>query len=235
MSESQRLRWWQEENHASQSAQEASKRLAVSATSVGPENIPVSVRSSEAASTEEELDTWAELEAEALRRSLQIKNEEAESISFCLDTSIALRQNRRSVWDSVLTSSGAIILIFAIQIAVVKLAPDYSRYVLSPAGFGGVLAGAIVRGIRRGKWLRELDEPVLRFSSDGLHLNTLDHPNVTLPWDEVVSVTSKSILKSRYLEVRGTKKRQRFYISEQDLPLPPDIIAAHVAVYETGR
>jgi hypothetical protein len=235
MPEGQRLRWWQEEESNQIVSQRASERIALDAVPLPTVTAkpPGAVAAEPVTLTEEYQDTWEDLEAEAVRRVQQAKQEEAESVSFFLEKSSALvkhrRQGRIMGW-----SLGSIMLLLIAIPLVIFLTSSHHHHIPPNFGFIGGFAGAWSMYYRRRKWLEEKEKPTIRLSNQGLSLHTPLYADVTLPWNEIVEIKPKGNKKRRYLEIRASKRR-RFVIEGRDLPIPADTLATRIAVYETGR
>ncbi|MBC8104201.1 MAG: hypothetical protein H7Z41_16625 [Cytophagales bacterium] len=232
MAEEQRLRWWQEEREdASQQAAEQIKRL----SAPPPEALPAPlVGDQEQVTPGAELhDTWADLETEAVRRVELAKTEASETLSLCLDKTAALARHRKEERLGWWLGGMAVLLLILLPLLARLLLPGHTYHGPNIGSFAGLFV-ILIQGIQRGKWLRSLAGPVVRLTPTGIHLNTANHPDVSLPWNEIVEVTPRRFFKQRWLEIRGTKRR-RYTVQAQDLPISVDALIARIAVYETGR
>ncbi len=243
MAEGQRLRWWQEEGQ-DQAAQGAMNRVAVT-----PAPLLTEARASPAAEqvtlAEDEQDTWAELEAEALRRSQQVKTEEGEEVSFYLDQAVARVRHRRELRNWALFFLACMAFSFASRISEhqVQMGHIHIEY-----GFIGVVSHAVVflpficgHFFLRRRWLRNISKPVVRLSPLGIHLRLIPftagpffRSNVLIPWGDVSGIRPKSFFASRYLEIYS-RKAGKVNVFEHDLPISAKDLAARIADYKAAR
>jgi hypothetical protein len=228
--EGQRLRWWQDQEEHSQPFQRVSERGYAAVSSSLSESTAAPVAETEAVSLAEEYsDTWEDLEAEAARRAEQAKREEAESVSFYLDKTSALPRHRRETrplwWLMGIMVFGCLMVPLILQLA----SPGQHH---SSPNIGGlsVLVILFVQYQRRQQWLQNQEKPTVRIAPQGLFIDTPMYKDVSLSWDEITEVKPRK----RVLDIRASKRR-RFIIEERDLPVSAEVLAARIAVYETGR
>ncbi len=204
MAEGQQAHWWQEPEQPSETSRQASERVALAATSV----------------SEPELDTWAELEAEALRRSKRATVLEAESVSIYIDRSAALRQRRR---DRIFTCLYmAWNLIFFPSLCWVAIARNWGHLELWVSVSIVMTCHLFNKSLQffhyfkwRNEFLQTSEKPLIRLSPQGIRLGTPDYWDVMLSWNEIASIGTKRYGKYGRLEINDTK-----YISRNTLNYP---------------
>ncbi len=221
MTEGQRLRWWQEGEQ-----EQAPQKL--TAAPLLPAD-PVTVREEE---HDHDRDTWAELEAEALRRSQQSVAEEAESVSFHLKKTTALARQR--------TASMAVLclsLLYILPLLYLSASYLYGRtyephlaHVRPPISFPFMLL-IMVPLLQKIKWLKEKETPVLRLTPQGMHIDSLRHRNHFLSWEEIATIRQKRLFHHQYLEISATRRR-RYVLEERDLPITIEALACRIDVYK---
>lgn len=233
MLEGQRLRWWQDQEEQNRPFQKVSERGSLAASPLLSES-PAPPVAETVALAEEYSDTWEDLEAEALRRAEQAKQEEAESVSFYLDKTSALPRHRRETtplwWLLGIMVFGCLMVPLILQFA----SPNHHHS--SPnIGSLSVLLILFSQYQRRQQWLQNNAKPTVRLAPQGLFLDTPMYRDVSLPWEEIVEIKTRAgCRKKRCLEIRASKRR-RFLIEERDLPITAEALASRIAVYETGR
>jgi hypothetical protein len=229
VAEGQRLRWWQEEEQ-NQPFRRVLECESLAAVPLLPESNAAPVAETEAAASAEEYsDTWEDLEAEALRRAEQAKQEEAESVSFYLDKTASLVRHRRETkplwWLLGIMVLGCLVVPLILQF----ISPNHHHS--SPnIGSLSVLMIIFSQYCRRQQWLQSHEKPTVRIAPQGLFIDTPMYKDVSLPWEEIVEIKPRK----RRLDIRATKRR-RFIIEERDLPVSAEVLATRIAVYETGR
>ena len=235
MAEGQRLRWWQEQEEHNQTFQSASHRAVLAAPLLTPETAATTATTATEPLIllDEYADTWKDLEAEAVRRAEQVKLEEAESVSFYLDKSAALVRHRREILPLWWLAGILITVCVIIPLVLHFLEPNQHHSfpnIGTFAGFGVIFS----LHIRRRHWLQNHEKPSVRLRPQGLSIHTSLYSDIFLPWNNITEIKPKGSGKRRCLEIRALKRR-RYVISEQDLPISAEALAARIAVYETGR
>ena len=219
MAEGQQFRWWQEgeQNQASQKQIDAPLLPADSAIV-----------------TEEDHDTWAELEAEALRHSQQAATEEAQSVSFHLNKTTALARQRTACMVALVGTLIYIVplLYLAVSYLYGKMYEPHLVHVRPPMSFPFMLL-VMVPLLQKAKWLKDKETPVLRLSPQGMHIDSLRHRNHFLAWDEITAIKPRRLFGHRYLEISCTKRR-RYILEERDLPITIDALACRIDVYKAN-
>lgn len=232
MAEVQKLRWWQEPEEQSQKSQEASERLSAAASPLLSAVAPSPV-AEEVMLAEEQHDTWAELEAEAVRRAEQAKKEETESVSFHLNRTAVLADHRRQARLLWVFGSLLLAIFVFLPLGILLFSPHHHHHFPSFGAMGGLFA-IFSTYARRREWLKNNDKPALRLAPEGIYLASFQYPNAFMPWNDITSITPKRSFKQRYLEFR-VGKRFRYNLEERYLPLSVDALAARIAAYETGQ
>ncbi|MES2464264.1 MAG: hypothetical protein V4671_27195 [Armatimonadota bacterium] len=234
MAEGRKLRWWQdvEQNQAAHSAVE---RVTLAAKPLVSEASSSSVA---------EQDTWAELEAEAVRRAAQVKSEVTDSVSFYLDKAVARVRHRREIRNFTLAGIAMFTFSFLLKIIYAEGLLDSIQYefALIEAFFQVLtsIPALLLHFMFRRRWLRNIDKPVVLLSSLGIHLRVLYpavHPfrqDVFVSWDDIVDVVPTRIFNYRHLTLRS-RKLGRINLPETDLPLPAEALAIRISDYKAAR
>ncbi len=212
MTDGQRLRWWQEKT---EDQAQVLKRVSLAADLL-PAAEPV-------AASEESQDTWAELEAEARRRSQQAVTGKTESVSFSLNRTSVLARHR--------VLCGIFFVLVVAQLALLAVMAAYHLRLATNVIQTMGTAFCLLSLLQKGKWLREKETPLLRLSPQGMHIDSLRHRNCFLAWDEITAINPKQLFRHRYLEVSGTNRR-RYILEERDLTITMDALACRIDVYK---
>ncbi len=133
MADGQRMRWWQDEDRQTQAAQTAAERVAATPRHL-PETVDAPALMAEPA--ESGSDTWAELEAEALRRATQSEFEEAQPVSVVVNkTTVRADGYRRAKLFRTLALFQAFVFLglagLLLYIGLFLHKPDYFRFLMS--------------------------------------------------------------------------------------------------------
>ncbi len=235
MAEGPTSRWWQEQEQPSKTSRQASERVARAAAPISEPEL--------------ELDTWAELEAETLRRSQTVDGENSEIVAFYMDKGSLILKYRQwqqsmkrvvSVWfllQLLLTAYFYWFLTKPMSPELPSLSVSWFTCFRLVAWFvlGQVPLLLLMARVKRVECeMENLNGPTIQLCPQGLQLNWLYYSNLMLPWKDITSIEPNRLGKFPYLDIHGTKE-QRFIIYEHHLPLTLEALAEHIAAYKAAR